>query len=31
MWQWLDRAPLSRNLGELSWSHRDDQYEASYR
>ena len=31
MWQWLDRAPLGRNLGDLSWFHRHDQYEASYR
>ena len=31
MWQWLDRAPLGRNEGDLSWFHRHDQYEASYR
>jgi predicted dithiol-disulfide oxidoreductase (DUF899 family) len=31
MWQWLDRAPLGRNEGELSWFRRHDQYEASYR
>ena len=29
--EWLDRAPLGRNLGDLSWFHRHDQYEASYR
>jgi predicted dithiol-disulfide oxidoreductase (DUF899 family) len=26
MWQWLDRAPLGRNEGDLSWFHRHDQY-----
>ena len=31
MWQWLDRAPLGRNEGDLSWFHRHDQYESSYR
>jgi predicted dithiol-disulfide oxidoreductase (DUF899 family) len=31
MWQWLDRAPLGRNEGDLSWLRRHDQYEASYR
>ena len=31
MWQWLDRAPLGRNEGDLSWFRRHDQYEASYR
>lgn len=30
MWQWLDRTPLGRNEGDLSWFHRHDQYEASY-
>jgi predicted dithiol-disulfide oxidoreductase (DUF899 family) len=30
MWQWLDRAPLGRNEGDLSWFRRHDQYEASY-
>jgi predicted dithiol-disulfide oxidoreductase (DUF899 family) len=31
MWQWLDRTPLGRNEGDLSWFHRHDRYEASYR
>jgi predicted dithiol-disulfide oxidoreductase (DUF899 family) len=31
MWQWLDRAPLGRNEGDMSWFHRHDEYEASYR
>jgi predicted dithiol-disulfide oxidoreductase (DUF899 family) len=31
MWQWLDRAPLGRNEGDLSWFRRHDKYEASYR
>ncbi|MGH9025567.1 MAG: DUF899 domain-containing protein [Acidimicrobiia bacterium] len=31
MWQWLDRAPLGRNEGDLSWFRRHDQYEAGYR
>jgi predicted dithiol-disulfide oxidoreductase (DUF899 family) len=31
MWQWLDRAPLGRNEGDLSWFRRHDQYEKSYR
>jgi len=31
MWQWLDRAPLGRNEGDVSWFRRHDQYEASYR
>ena len=31
MWQWLDRAPLGRNEGDLSWFRRHDQYEASDR
>jgi predicted dithiol-disulfide oxidoreductase (DUF899 family) len=26
MWQWLDRAPLGRNEGDMSWFHRHDQY-----
>jgi predicted dithiol-disulfide oxidoreductase (DUF899 family) len=26
MWQWLDRAPLGRNEGDLSWFHRHDEY-----
>jgi predicted dithiol-disulfide oxidoreductase (DUF899 family) len=30
MWQWLDRAPLGRNEGDMSWFRRHDQYEASY-
>jgi predicted dithiol-disulfide oxidoreductase (DUF899 family) len=31
MWQWLDRAPLGRNEGDLSWFRRHDQYADSYR
>ena len=31
MWQWLDRSPLGRNEGDLSWFHRHDQYEHSDR
>jgi predicted dithiol-disulfide oxidoreductase (DUF899 family) len=31
MWQWLDRAPLGRNEGDLSWFRRHDQYEADGR
>jgi predicted dithiol-disulfide oxidoreductase (DUF899 family) len=31
MWQWLDRAPLGRNEGDLSWFRRHDQYDVSYR
>jgi predicted dithiol-disulfide oxidoreductase (DUF899 family) len=31
MWQWLDRAPLGRNEGDLSWFRRHDQYEDTYR
>lgn len=31
MWQWLDRAPLGRNEGDVSWFRRHDQYDASYR
>jgi predicted dithiol-disulfide oxidoreductase (DUF899 family) len=31
MWQWLDRAPLGRNEGDLSWFRRHYQYENSYR
>lgn len=27
MWQWLDRTPLGRNEGDLSWFKRRDQYE----
>jgi predicted dithiol-disulfide oxidoreductase (DUF899 family) len=26
MWQWLDRAPLGRNEGDMSWFHRHDEY-----
>jgi predicted dithiol-disulfide oxidoreductase (DUF899 family) len=26
MWQWLDRAPLGRDEGDLSWFHRHDEY-----
>ncbi len=29
MWQWLDRAPLGRNEGDLSWFHRHDEYESA--
>jgi RNA polymerase sigma factor (sigma-70 family) len=29
MWQWLDRAPLGRNEGDMSWFHRHDEYPAS--
>jgi predicted dithiol-disulfide oxidoreductase (DUF899 family) len=28
MWQWLDRTPLGRNEGDLSWFHRHDEYTA---
>ncbi len=31
MWQWLDRAPLGRNEGDLSWFRRHDQYEGDDR
>jgi predicted dithiol-disulfide oxidoreductase (DUF899 family) len=31
MWQWLDRAPLGRNEGGVSWFHRHDDYQYSYR
>ena len=31
MWQWLDRAPLGRNEGDVSWFRRHDEYDASYR
>jgi len=31
MWQWLDRAPLGRQEGDLSWFGRHDRYRASYR
>jgi predicted dithiol-disulfide oxidoreductase (DUF899 family) len=31
MWQWLDRAPLGRNEGDVSWLHRHDEYEPSSR
>jgi predicted dithiol-disulfide oxidoreductase (DUF899 family) len=31
MWQWLDRAPLGRNEGDVSWFRRHDQYEADAR
>jgi predicted dithiol-disulfide oxidoreductase (DUF899 family) len=31
MWQWLDRAPLGRNEGDLSWFGRHDTYGATYR
>jgi predicted dithiol-disulfide oxidoreductase (DUF899 family) len=26
MWQWLDRAALGRNEGDLSWFRRHDEY-----
>ena len=26
MWQWLDRAPLGRNEGDMSWFERRDRY-----
>jgi predicted dithiol-disulfide oxidoreductase (DUF899 family) len=26
MWQWLDRAPLGRNEGDMAWFHRHDAY-----
>ena len=26
MWQWLDRAPLGRNEGDMSWFHRHDEH-----
>lgn len=29
MWQWLDRAPLGRNEGDMSWFHRHDEYVAT--
>jgi predicted dithiol-disulfide oxidoreductase (DUF899 family) len=29
MWQWLDRTPLGRNEGDLSWFRRHDQYDQS--
>jgi predicted dithiol-disulfide oxidoreductase (DUF899 family) len=29
MWQWLDRTPLGRNEGDLSWFHRHDEYPAT--
>jgi predicted dithiol-disulfide oxidoreductase (DUF899 family) len=28
MWQWLDRAPLGRDEGDMSWFHRHDEYGA---
>jgi predicted dithiol-disulfide oxidoreductase (DUF899 family) len=31
MWQWLDRTPLGRSEGDLSWFRRHDRYDASYR
>ena len=31
MWQWLDRAPLGRNEGDLGWFGRHDQYDGTYR
>ena len=29
MWQWLDRAPLGRSEGDVSWFHRHDEYPAT--
>ncbi len=29
MWQWLDRAPLGRNEGDMAWFHRHDEYDAN--
>jgi len=29
MWQWLDRTPLGRNEGDMTWFHRHDHYEDS--
>ncbi len=29
MWQWLDRAPLGRNEGDMSWFRRHDRYESN--
>jgi predicted dithiol-disulfide oxidoreductase (DUF899 family) len=31
MWQWLDRAPLGRNEGDMAWFQRHDRYAESYR
>src|SRR5262245_42144880 len=31
MWQWLDRAPLGRHEGDMSWFRRHDRYETSDR
>jgi predicted dithiol-disulfide oxidoreductase (DUF899 family) len=31
MWQWLDRAPLGRNEGDLSWFRRYDDYDEDRR
>ena len=28
MWPWLDRAPLGRNEGDMSWFHPHDEYPA---
>jgi predicted dithiol-disulfide oxidoreductase (DUF899 family) len=28
MWQWLDRAPLGRNEGDMSWFRRHDRYDS---
>jgi len=28
MWQWLDRAPLGRNEGDVSWFRRHDEYDS---
>jgi predicted dithiol-disulfide oxidoreductase (DUF899 family) len=28
MWQWLDRTPLGRNEGDMSWFHRHNEYPA---
>jgi predicted dithiol-disulfide oxidoreductase (DUF899 family) len=29
LWQWLDRAPLGRDEGDLSWFHRHDDYDGA--
>jgi predicted dithiol-disulfide oxidoreductase (DUF899 family) len=29
MWQWLDRARLGRNEGDMSWFHGHDEYDAN--
>jgi predicted dithiol-disulfide oxidoreductase (DUF899 family) len=29
MWQWLDRAPMGRNEGDMSWFHRRYEYQSA--